>query len=262
MLHLVEGARAGRSNGSTPAPGYARSTVQGRDQVQDVTLAGTRDGTITALSVTAYSNLGAYPVINAPGTPTRADRPLHHRRSTTSRIPSSRSASSTPTRCPRAPPRIAGARRRLPHRAHRRPLRRARSGWTRPRSAGANRSARPVAVRQPARLDLRLRRLRVALDQALAMVGYGDLRTAGRTPEARGKRLGVGIGSYVAVAGVGPSAKMGAAGPRQRHVGQRASCASSRRARSTSPPAPSRTASRSRRPSPRSRPTSWASRWR
>ena len=56
-----------------PAPfgrtGNARSTPHGRDHTSDAVLAGTKDGRIQALSVKSYSNLGAYPVINAPGTP-------------------------------------------------------------------------------------------------------------------------------------------------------------------------------------------------
>src|SRR6266508_99505 len=49
--------------------GNARSTPHGRDHVAEAVLAGTKDGRIEALSVKSYSNLGAYPVINAPGTP-------------------------------------------------------------------------------------------------------------------------------------------------------------------------------------------------
>ena len=45
------------------------TTVHARGQEQDATLAGTRDGKITALSVTNYVNLGAYPTINGPGAP-------------------------------------------------------------------------------------------------------------------------------------------------------------------------------------------------
>ena len=49
--------------------GFSRSTAQSRDQIQYGTLAGTRDGKISALMCRAYSNVGAYPVINAPGQP-------------------------------------------------------------------------------------------------------------------------------------------------------------------------------------------------
>ena len=51
-----------------------------------------------------------------------------------------------------------------------------------------------------------------ALCKALEAIDYAH--TSERKAEARrrGRRLGVGIGSYVAVAGVGPSAKMGKEG--------------------------------------------------
>src|SRR5258708_19937443 len=50
--------------------GYMRSTVQGRDHKQHATLAGTRDGKITALRCTSYANLGAYPSTIGPGVAT------------------------------------------------------------------------------------------------------------------------------------------------------------------------------------------------
>jgi carbon-monoxide dehydrogenase large subunit len=50
--------------------GMMRSTVQGRDHLQHATLAGTRDGKITALRCTSYANLGAYPSTIGPGVAT------------------------------------------------------------------------------------------------------------------------------------------------------------------------------------------------
>jgi carbon-monoxide dehydrogenase large subunit len=51
-----------------------------------------------------------------------------------------------------------------------------------------------------------------ALDKALEKIGYGDMASRKTEARARGKRLGVGIGSYVTIAGVGPSARMGREG--------------------------------------------------
>jgi carbon-monoxide dehydrogenase large subunit len=51
-----------------------------------------------------------------------------------------------------------------------------------------------------------------ALERALAMTGYHDLPSARRETADRGKLLGVGIGSFVAVCGVGPSTRMSAEG--------------------------------------------------
>ncbi|MDZ4768605.1 MAG: molybdopterin cofactor-binding domain-containing protein, partial [Chloroflexota bacterium] len=50
--------------------GMMRSTVQGRDHRQHGTIAGTRDGRITALHCTSYANLGAYPSTIGPGVAT------------------------------------------------------------------------------------------------------------------------------------------------------------------------------------------------
>jgi carbon-monoxide dehydrogenase large subunit len=50
--------------------GLLRSTVQGRDQHQFGTIAGTRDGRITALRCVSYANLGAYPSTIGPGVAT------------------------------------------------------------------------------------------------------------------------------------------------------------------------------------------------
>ena len=50
--------------------GLMRSTVQGRDHKQHVTLAGTKDGKITAIRCTSYANLGAYPSTIGPGVAT------------------------------------------------------------------------------------------------------------------------------------------------------------------------------------------------
>jgi carbon-monoxide dehydrogenase large subunit len=47
--------------------GLMESTVQGRDHKQTATLAGTKDGKITALRCTSYANLGAYPSTIGPG---------------------------------------------------------------------------------------------------------------------------------------------------------------------------------------------------
>jgi carbon-monoxide dehydrogenase large subunit len=51
-----------------------------------------------------------------------------------------------------------------------------------------------------------------ALDLALKNIGYDDIAAKKAEARQRGKRLGVGIGSYVTVAGVGPSPRMGREG--------------------------------------------------
>jgi aerobic carbon-monoxide dehydrogenase large subunit len=51
-----------------------------------------------------------------------------------------------------------------------------------------------------------------SLDRALAMAGYDQMAQRKAEARTRGKRLGVGIGSYVTISGVGPSPRMAAKG--------------------------------------------------
>jgi carbon-monoxide dehydrogenase large subunit len=51
-----------------------------------------------------------------------------------------------------------------------------------------------------------------ALDLVLNKIGYGRIPALKAEARKRGKRLGVGLGSYVTVAGVGPSPRMGREG--------------------------------------------------
>ncbi|MFZ2492026.1 MAG: molybdopterin-dependent oxidoreductase [Thermoanaerobaculia bacterium] len=192
--------------------GLARSTAHGRDQVEYVTLAGTKDGRLTALSCSAYSNVGAYPVINAPGQP----RTLIGRS-----IPGSYVIPSSyyevfiayTNTVPVGPLRGSG---------------RAEATFLIERMIDLY--AREIGM-DPA--DVRRRNMvqpdqfpyenglgwtydsgdyPAALDKALAKIDYANLAARKEEAKQRGKRLGVGIGSYVAVAGVGPSAKMGKEG--------------------------------------------------
>ncbi len=190
----------------------ARSTPHGRDLIAHATLAGNQDGKITALSVQGFTNLGAYPVINAPGSP----RTL---------IGQS----------------VTGAY-AIAH-----PYYEANLVFTNTSPTGPIRgSGRAEAIYLIERMvDLFARKIGMdpadvrrmnmvkpdqfpydnhlgwlydsgdypaALDKALELIGYGDLDARRADARARGKRLGVGIGSFVAAAGVGPSAKMGSKG--------------------------------------------------
>ena len=192
--------------------GLARSTVQGRDQVQYATLAGTRDGKITAIACSAYSNVGAYPVINAPGKPL-----VLIGRSITGAYaienPFYEVYIAYTNKVPVGPLRGSG---------------RAEATFLIERMIDLY--ARKIGM-DPAEVrrknlvkadqfpyDNRLGwvydsgNYPVALEKALAKVDYGNFAARKAEARTRGKRLGVGIGTYVAVAGVGPSAKMGAAG--------------------------------------------------
>ena len=192
--------------------GLSMTTVHSRGQDQHATLAGTRDGRITALSVTNYVDLGAYPASNGPGAPL---------------VLTGRS--------------VTGAY-AIPH-----PFYEAYIGFANTVMLGPARGAgRMEAILLIERLvdmyareigldpaEVRRRNMvkpdqfpyenglgwtydtgnyEVALDRALEMAGYTSIAERKQEARARGKRLGIGIGSYVCVAGVGPSPRMGREG--------------------------------------------------
>ncbi|GGQ34083.1 xanthine dehydrogenase family protein molybdopterin-binding subunit [Streptosporangium pseudovulgare] len=192
--------------------GLMRSTVQGRDHLQHVTLAGTRDGRITALRCTSYANLGAYPSTIGPGVATALMG-----RSVTG-----------PYAIPNAFCEVHAV-------------------FTNTVPLGAQRgSGRAEATTITERVldlyakeigadpaEVRLRNMvppdrfpyenglgwtydsgdyAAALRRALELADYSKLEVLRREARERGKLLGVGIGSFVAICGVGPSTRMQAEG--------------------------------------------------
>lgn len=188
--------------------GLMRSTVQGRDQVVYATLAGTRDGRITGLRATSYANLGAYPSTIGPGVATAMVG-----RSITGAYDIKNAFCEVF------------------------------AAFTNTVSLGAQRgSGRAEAtfvmerlVDQFAReigmdpLDVRRKNIikpaqfpfdnglgwkydsgnyPVVLEKAAALAGYDDIAARKAEAATRGKRLGVGIASFVAISGVGPSPRM------------------------------------------------------
>jgi aerobic carbon-monoxide dehydrogenase large subunit len=188
--------------------GLMRSTVQGRDHRQHVTLAGDRDGHVTALRCTSYANLGAYPSTIGPGVATSLMG-----RSITG-----------PYAIPHAFCEVYAT-------------------FTNTVPLGAQRgSGRAEATylaeriidlyAQKVGLDPAAVRLRnmvapgrfpydnglgwtydsgdyaTALNLALQHSNYADIENARREARQRGKLLGIGIGSFVAICGVGPSTRM------------------------------------------------------
>jgi aerobic carbon-monoxide dehydrogenase large subunit len=212
MLHLSKVLGGRPVKWIDTRAGLARSTVQGRDQVQDVTLAGTRDGTITALSVTAYSNIGAYPVINAPGQPT-----VLIGRSITGQYaiahPFYEVSIVYTNTVPAGPLRGSGRAEATFLTERIVDLYAAEIGMD-PAEVRRRNQVKPDAFPYDNHLGWTYDTgdYPLTLEKALATAGYGDLADRRADAKGRGKRLGVGIGSYVAVAGVGPSAQMGAAG--------------------------------------------------
>jgi len=192
--------------------GLARSTVQGRDQVQYATLAGSRDGKITAIACTAYSNVGAYPVINAPGKPL-----VLIGRSITGAYaiehPFYEVYIAYTNKVPVGPLRGSG-RAEATFMIERMIDLYARKIGMDPAEVRRKNLVRPEQFPYDNHLGwvYDSGNYPAALEKALAKAGYGDLAEHKAEARRRGKRLGIGIGSYVAVAGVGPSAKMGEAG--------------------------------------------------
>jgi len=192
--------------------GNARSTPHGRDHVAEAVLAGTRDGRVEAIAVKSYSNLGAYPVINAPGTP----RTLFGR-SITGAYDIEHpffEVDAALTNTVQVGPIRGSGRSEAIFVIERMIDMYAREIGMDP--AEVRRQNMVKADQMP--FENRLGWLydsgdyASALDRALEMVGYSDLDSQREEARSRGQRLGVGIGSYVAVAGVGPSAKMGQEG--------------------------------------------------
>jgi carbon-monoxide dehydrogenase large subunit len=189
-----------------------RTTVHARGQIQYATLAGTRDGKITALSVTNYVNLGAYPATNGPGAPL---------------VLTGRS--------------ITGAY-AIPNPFYEAYLAFGNTVMLGP-ARGAGRMEANLMLERMVDMFAReigmdpaeVRRKNMvppdrfpyenglgwtydsgnyvpALDRALQMIGYDKIAERKAEARKRGKRLGVGIGSYVTIAGVGPSPRMGREG--------------------------------------------------
>ena len=188
--------------------GLARTTVHCHDHIHYVTIAGTRDGQITALKCTNYANLGAYPATNGPGAPT----------SLTGRSVTGSYAIPNPfyevycaftNTVQTGPLRGAG---------------RAEAHFTIERMVdmfAAEIGMDPAEVRRknmvpPDRFPYDnglgwtydTGNYEVALDKALDAIDYKNISSRAAEAKARGKRLGVGIGSYTAIAGVGPCSVM------------------------------------------------------
>ncbi|CAG4998475.1 Carbon monoxide dehydrogenase large chain [Dyadobacter sp. CECT 9275] len=192
--------------------GFARNTAQSRDQIQHIKIAGTAEGKLTALSCLAYSNVGAYPVINAPGQPLALIG-----RSITGAyvIPHSSYEVNVvyTNKVPTAPMRGSGRAEAIFL------IERAIEMFA--RKIGKD----PAEVRrmnmvQPDQFPFEnglgwtydSGEYATALDMALDKAGYATLEAQKQEARSRGKLLGLGIGSYVAVAGVGNSGKMGGEG--------------------------------------------------
>jgi carbon-monoxide dehydrogenase large subunit len=189
-----------------------QSTTHGRDHVQEVELAATKDGRILGLRCTVWAGMGAYLSTAAPGIPTI----LHGL------------MLSGPYSVPAVKEDVYGVyTNTTPVEAYR--------GAGRPEATFMLERmldvlADEIAV-DPA--EVRRRNLippftdghdvvtglkydsgnyRAALDKALAHVGYDALRTEQAAARSRGRYIGIGVSTYVEICGLGPSQVAGAIG--------------------------------------------------
>jgi aerobic carbon-monoxide dehydrogenase large subunit len=189
-----------------------QSTTHGRDHVQDVELAATKDGKILGLRCTVWAGMGAYLSTAAPGIPTI----LHGL------------MLSGPYVVPAVKEDVYGVyTNTTPVEAYR--------GAGRPEATFMlermiDRLADEIKV-DP--VELRRRNLipkfddgfdvvtglkydsgnyQAALDKALERVGYERLREEQAAARAKGRYLGIGVATYVEICGLGPSQVAGAIG--------------------------------------------------
>jgi aerobic carbon-monoxide dehydrogenase large subunit len=192
--------------------GLSRTTVHARGADAYVTLAGSKDGTISAMMITNYADLGAYSAHNGPGAPG-----ILTARSTTGAY-------------------------KIPHPFYEAYLAYANTVMNGP-ARGAGRMEAELMIERAVDLfalecgldpaEVRRKNFpkpdefpfenglgwtydtgnyEAALDRALEMAGYKDREAKKAEARQRGKRLGYGIASYVTIAGVGPSSRMGKLG--------------------------------------------------
>ncbi|NCR12291.1 MAG: xanthine dehydrogenase family protein molybdopterin-binding subunit [Microcystis aeruginosa SX13-11] len=188
--------------------GLARSTVHGRNQIQYATIAGNKDGKITALQATIYANLGAYPATNGPGNPIAlAGRSITGAYAIEHCFSEIYCAftNTVPVGSFRGSGRAEAT------------LLIERLVYLFAREIGMD----PAEVKRKNLVgsdqfpyDNGLGWIydsgnyQAALDRALEMIGYENIVQQKAAAKKQGKRLGVGIASYVGVSGVGPSPLM------------------------------------------------------
>lgn len=192
--------------------GLPRTTVHARGQVQHATLAGNRDGKITALAVTNYVDLGAYPATNGPGAPL-----VLTGRSITGAYaipqPFYEAYLAFANTVMIGPARGAGRMEAILL-VERMVDMFAREIGMDPAEVRRKNMVRPDQFPYENGLGWRYDtgNYVAALDRALQMAGADKVADLKQSARARGKRLGLGIGSYVTIAGVGPSPRMGREG--------------------------------------------------
>jgi carbon-monoxide dehydrogenase large subunit len=188
------------------------STTHGRDHVQEVELAATKDGKLLGLRCTVWAGMGGYLSTAAPGIPTI----LHGLMlSGVYTLPAVREdvygvyTNTTPVEAyrgagrPEATYMLERLMDRLAHEIGVDPVEVRRRNMIQPFTDG-----HPVITG----LTYDSGNYQGALDKALAHVGYDQLRVEQAALRAKGRYLGIGVAVYVEICGLGPSQVAGAVG--------------------------------------------------
>jgi carbon-monoxide dehydrogenase large subunit len=189
-----------------------QSTTHGRDHVQDVELAATKDGRITGLRCTVWAGMGAYLSTAAPGIPTI----LHGLMlSGPYQIPALKEdvygvyTNTTPVEAyrgagrPEATYMLERLIDRLADQIGVDPVEVRRRNLIQPFSNGHD-------VVTGLKYDSG--NYQGALDKAIAHVNYSALREEQKAARKTGRYLGIGVSTYVEICGLGPSQVAGAVG--------------------------------------------------
>jgi aerobic carbon-monoxide dehydrogenase large subunit len=188
------------------------ATSHGRDHVDYVDLVATKDGVITGLKVDAYANHGAYLSTAAPGVPTwlfatmlsgpykipNIDGTVNGVLTNTTTTDAYRGAGR-----PEATYLLERMMDLLAKEAGLDPVEVRRRNFIQPDEF-------PYTVATTLQYDSG--DYDGALDKALEMVGYEELRKKQETLRSEGRYLGIGLSTYVEVCGLAPSAAAGAMG--------------------------------------------------
>lgn len=189
-----------------------QATIHGRDHIEEVELAGTREGRILGLRAKTWANLGAYLSTAAPGVPTILhglmlsgvyDIPAIHEDvygvlTNTTPVDAYRGAGR-----PEATFMVERMVSLFAHEIGMDPVEVRKANLIPPFTDGHE-----VATG----LVYDTGNYERAMDRALEMVGYQDLRRRQEELRGEGRYLGIGISSYVEICGLGPSEVAGAVG--------------------------------------------------
>ncbi|MBK9715461.1 MAG: molybdopterin-dependent oxidoreductase [Kouleothrix sp.] len=190
-----------------------KSSTHGRDHITDAEIAGTRDGKITGLRINTYANLGGYFSLIAGGIPTT----LYGRITTgVYKIPAAYChVTGVYTNTAMVDAYRGAGRPEASYLIERMVDRFAAEIGMDPTEVRRKNFIQPEDFPYDNGLGLLpydSGNYEPALDRALAMAGYADLRRQQEEARKQGRYIGIGVSSYVEICGVAPSAWIGLPG--------------------------------------------------